>query len=174
MRMSRTPLFALLAALFWAAPASAQFSNRSLGLTVGYMDIDDADRLDNGIPIGLMGSLYIENGFEAVAHFDVMILREQIASGNKQVVGIAPSIGIRYLFSEEQIRPYAGLDLSFLLTFRDAGVKSYFGLGPNLGIDFFVSSSVSLGVRAQYNLYLTLNSPIQNSIAGQVVAATYF
>lgn len=167
-------MFALLAALLWAAPASAQFANRSLGLTVGYMDIDDADRLDNGVPIGLMGSLYIENGFEAVAHFDVMILKEQIASGNKQVVGIAPSIGVRYLFSEEQIRPYAGLDLSFLMTFRDAGVKAYFGLGPNLGIDFFVTSSVSLGVRAQYNLYLTLNAPVQNSIAGQVVAATYF
>jgi len=152
--------------------AHAQFANKSLGLSVGYVDLNDADALDNAIPIGLMGSIYIENGFDAVLHADLMLVRDQI-SGNL-ILGWNLAPGIRYLFLEEQIRPYVGVDLSFFGLFRPAAYQQYFGLGPNVGIDFFVSDSVSLGARAVANVYLTLNRPAQLSVGGQFVAATYF
>ncbi|HZH02323.1 MAG TPA: hypothetical protein VEY30_00985, partial [Myxococcaceae bacterium] len=111
---------------------------------------------------------------DAVAHFQFMILNDQLAGGRRQVVGVAPSVGLRYLFSEEGLRPYAGLDLSFLLTFREVGIRSYFGLGPNIGLDYFLSDTFSIGVRGQYNLYVALNTPLQTAIGAQLVLATYF
>lgn len=163
----------LFAALF-ATAAHAQFSNRTLGLSVGYLKLNADNGIDHAFPIGLEASSYIENGFELVGKFDFMILHQPLPA-DLNVVGIAPTLGFHYLFAEEDIRPYAGVDLSFLHIFgSETDTQNYFGLGPNVGVDFMVSESMSLGAQAQYNLYLALNGPTENSLGFAAVVKTFF
>lgn len=165
--------FGLLAALLGAAPAHAQFSNRSLGLSLGYMDFKKTAGLEGTPFFGLEGSLYIENGFEVVSLSKLLFPVDTYATPEKRVIGLAPSLGIRYLLMEESIRPYIGTDVSYLIVFKDS-VSNFVGLGPNAGVDFFVTDTVSLGVRAQYNFYLALNEDTQTSLTGSVGVAAYF
>lgn len=159
-------------ALLGAAPAHAQFANRSLGLSLGYMNFQRTAGLDSGAFLGLDASLYIESGFELVSLTKITFPVDP--STDKRVVGVAPSIGMRYLFAEESIRPYLGADLSYLFVFKADTTPQYVGVGPNAGIDFFVSDSVSLGARAQYNFYIALNEKTQNSLIFSAGAAAYF
>lgn len=165
--------FGLLAVLLGAAPAHAQFSNRSLGLSLGYMDFNRTAGLDRTPFLGLDASLYVENGFEVVSLSKLMFPTDTYASPKKRVVGLAPSLGVRYLLLEESIRPYIGADISYLIVFKDS-ISNFVGIGPNAGVDFFVTDSVSLGLRVQYNFYIALNEDTQKSLTGSLGAAAYF
>ncbi|AEI65905.1 outer membrane beta-barrel protein [Corallococcus macrosporus] len=160
-------------ALLAAGPAHAQFANRSLGLSLGYMDFNDTRGLDNSMFVGIDASLYIENGFEVVSLSKITFPRDTTDGNERRVVGLAPSIGIRYLLMEESIRPYVGSDLSYLIVFKN-NVSNFVGIGPNVGIDYFVSDSVSLGARAQYNFYIALNDETQRTLTVSLGAAAYF
>ncbi|WP_164014983.1 outer membrane beta-barrel protein [Pyxidicoccus trucidator] len=160
-------------ALLGAAPAHAQFANRSLGLSLGYMDFNNTNGLDNAFFLGIDASLYIESGFEVVSLSKIAFPKDTTDGEDKRVIGLAPSLGLRYLFSEESIRPYVGTDISYLLVFKES-VSNFVGIGPNVGIDFFVSDSVSVGLRGQYNFYLALNEKTQSSLTVSAGAAAYF
>ncbi len=162
----------LFVALFSASPAQAQFANRSLGLSLGYMDFMNTADLEGGMFVGLDASLYIESGFDLVSLTKISFPRDPIS--RKRVVGLAPSIGIRYLFLEETFRPYAGSDISYLFVFREGSTGQYVGIGPNAGFDYFVADTVSLGLRAQYNFYIALNEETKNSLTVSAGAAAYF
>jgi outer membrane protein len=159
-------------ALLGAAPAHAQFANRSLGLSLGYMNFQRTAGLDSGAFLGIDASVYIENGFELVSLTKIAFPLDPAT--DKRVIGLAPSVGMRYLFMEESIRPYLGADVSYLLVFKEATTPQYVGLGPNAGIDFFVSESISVGARAQYNFYIALNEETQTSLIFSGGAAAYF
>jgi outer membrane protein len=161
-----------LAALFLATPAQAQFANRSIGLSLGYMDFNRTAGLDAGAFVGFDASLYIEGGFELVS-LTKLTFPEDPGTG-KRVVGLAPSVGIRYLFMEESIRPYAGTDLSYLYVFKSGSNAQYVGIGPNVGLDFFLSDALSLGLRGQYNIYIALNEDTQTSLTLSGGVAVYF
>ncbi|WP_225413282.1 hypothetical protein [Stigmatella hybrida] len=162
----------LLSALFGALPAQAQFDNHSLGVSLGYMNFQKTAGLEGGVFLGLEGSYYIEGGFDFVSLTKLSFPKDPIS--NKRVVGVAPSAGIRYLFLEESIRPYAGADLSYLFVFRPETTGQYVGIGPNVGLDLFVTDSVSVGVRGQYIFYIALNEETQHSLAFSAGAAAYF
>lgn len=168
----------LAAAALWAPEAHAQFANRSLGLSAGYISLAQTDvGIDQGIPISLDASLYIENGFDFVVTFPLMILRDTADPafpGGRQVIGVAPSSGIRYLFSEESVRPYLEADISYLHVFRETGTSDFVGIGPAAGIDIFTGDTVSIGARVMYTAYLSLNAPVQSSFGGLVGLKTYF
>jgi len=140
-------------ALLVAAPAHAQFANRSVGLSAGYMNFNGTTSLNSTFFLGFDATLYIENGFEVVSLTKLAFPYDPISQ--QRVIGLAPSLGIRYLFMEESLRPYVGADLSYLHVFMPQVNEGYVGLGPNAGIDFFVSDSISLGARAQFNTYLS-------------------
>lgn len=163
---------ALLAALFLAAPAHAQFANRSLGLSAGYMNFNNTASLNSTVFLGFDASLYVESGFEVVSLTKLSFPYDPISE--KRVVGLAPSLGIRYLFLEEGIRPYIGADLSYLHIFKDSGEQNFFGVGPNAGVEFFVSDSISLGARAQFNAYLSLDEAVQTSLILSAGTSVYF
>jgi outer membrane protein len=163
---------ALLAALFLAAPAHAQFANRSLGLSAGYMNFNNTASLNSTVFLGFDASLYVEGGFEVVSLTKLAFPYDPISE--KRVVGLAPSLGIRYLFLEEGIRPYIGADLSYLHIFKDSGEQNFFGVGPNVGLEFFVSDSISLGARAQFNAYLSLDEAVQTSLILSAGTSVYF
>lgn len=162
----------LAVALLGASPAHAQFANRSLGLSLGYMDFNRTGGLQGGYFVGFDASYYIESGFDLVSLTKLTFPKDP-ATG-KRVVGMAPSIGIRYLFLEESFRPYAGADLSYLFVFKEDQTAQYVGLGPNGGFDYFVTDTVSLGLRGQYNFYIALNEKTQSSLTFSVGGAAYF
>jgi outer membrane protein len=174
--MRTFPLTCALLAALLAPSAHAQFANRSIGLSTGYMWLADVDEseLDWGIPVGLYGTSYIDSGWDITYHaLQLMILTER-TSGRK-ILGIAPSFGVRYLFSEEFFRPYAGADVSYLHIFSDLrGSTNFVGIGPNVGFDYFVADQWSLGLRGQWNFYLWLNHPVQQSLSITAEIATYY
>ncbi|WP_257458602.1 outer membrane beta-barrel protein [Archangium lipolyticum] len=159
-------------ALFVAAPAHAQFANRSLGLSAGYMNFNGTASLNSTVFLGFDASLYIESGFEVVSLTKLAFPEDPISG--KRVLGLAPSLGIRYLFIEESIRPYVGADLSYLHVFKDQGESNFVGIGPNAGVEFFVSDSISLGARAQFNAYLSLSERVQTSLILSAGTSVYF
>ena len=114
-------------ALFVATPAHAQFANRSLGLSAGYMNFNNTASLNSTVFLGFDASLYIENGFEVVSLTKIAFPFDPISE--RRVVGLAPSLGVRYLFMEESIRPYIGADLSYLHVFKPQGDSNFFGIG---------------------------------------------
>lgn len=162
----------LFLALLWAAPAHAQFDNRSLGLSFGYMDFNRTAGLEGGFFVGFDASLYIESGFDLVSLTKLTFPKDP-ATG-KRVIGLAPSLGLRYLFMEESFRPFVGTDISYLLIFREASTGQYVGLGPNAGFEYFVGDSVSVGLRGQYNFYIALNEKTQSSLTFGATVAAYF
>ena len=162
----------LAVALLGASPAHAQFANRSLGLSLGYMDFNRTGGLDGGFFLGFDASYYIESGFDLVSLTKLSFPRDP--GTGKRVVGLAPSVGIRYLFLEESFRPYVGTDISYLFVFKSDATPQYVGLGPNLGFDYFITDTVSLGLRGQYNFYIALNEKTQSSLTFSVGAAAYF
>ncbi len=159
--------------LLLGTEASAQFANRSLGLSVGYAKLNTDQPFEWAAPISLESSLYIENGFDLTLRLPLMIVTSRVTG--RQSVGAGTSLGVRYLFSEETLRPYAGAELAFLYLFRDdAGQRAFFGLGPHAGVDYFVGDSVSIGLRGFFNLYVMLNVDPMSSFGAQLVVSTYF
>lgn len=165
MKKTLVLIAALSGALLCGTSADAQYANKSLGISVGYTKFSVAQgNLDYGVPLSLDGSLYIENGFELDAHFPVMLLKP---AGYDQFIGLAPSIGVRYLFMQEAFRPYAGLDVSFLFFLGNLDFQIgnfYVGPSPNIGFDYFLTEGVSVGLKAQFNWYLALNHHPENSL----------
>jgi outer membrane protein len=175
--MRRTLFFITVSvALCAAGEARAQFANKSLGLQVGFLTLNGVagGELDWGLPVGLNGSLYVENGFEVVAQVGVIVAHDRILNQNILALD-GPALGIRYLFLEESVRPYVGLDLSYLQLFGTSAQPNtaFAGLGPNVGLDYFVTDSISIGVRVRFNIYLSLNE-VWTSLGATLAAATYF
>jgi outer membrane protein len=167
--LAKLSLLAFL--LLVPAVAQAQFANRSVSLSVGYMDLNEAVGLTSGFPLGLAYTGYIESGFEWTVGVQGMILRDLTG---RQVVAVAGGPGLRYLFLEEALRPYVGAELTYLHIFALETAASFVGLGPYGGVDYFVTDSFSAGVRAQYNLYVMLNQPVQTSLGASVVLSAWF
>jgi outer membrane protein len=136
------------------------------------MRFAEDSQLEPGLFLGLEGSYYLDAGFELVSLTKLALPRDPV-SGDR-VLGVAPSAGLRYLFAEEGVRPYAGTDLSYLMVFKPAGTQQYVGVGPNVGLDLIVGESTSVGARAQYNFYLRLNEPLQTSLTFSLGAAACF
>jgi outer membrane protein len=175
MRLSVVPL-TVCVALVAGSEARAQFANKSLGLQVGFLSLQGVagNELDYGLPVGLNGSLYIENGFEATAQVGVIVAHDKILNSNILALD-GPAIGIRYLFMEESVRPFAGLDLSYLQLFgtSEQPNTAFAGLGPNAGVDIFVTDSISIGLKVRFNIYVSLNE-VWTTFGATLTAATYF
>jgi outer membrane protein len=168
-----------------AAASTGSFANRELGLGVSAFALlpSGADLISWGLPITLEGGFYIENGFALYLKVPLMLLQQKIGFGPAgdspgTILATGGQFGIRYLFLEESVRPYVMLHLAGLYLFRDAAFGPNFYAGPGLGagVDFFVAESVSLGLRATADLYITINAtpPVLFSLGGGVNVTTYF
>lgn len=165
---------AVLISCLWGLSAHAQYANKSLGVGFGVMSINaENEPVKWGLPITLEGGLYIENGFEAFVRIPLMILNQSPLSP-PLIVGTGGQLGARYLFLEEDIRPWAGAELSFLYIFRGDLQSAFFGLGPAAGVDYFVTDTVSIGAKGFFDLYLTLNAPVRVSFGAGLNVHTYF
>jgi outer membrane protein len=163
-------LVTVLGMLWLAGDAHAQFANRSIRFSLGYLDVKDDPSVSHGFPLGLGYTGYIEAGWELTFDVQGMLL----TYNDRQFIGMAGGPGLRYLFMEETLRPYAGMDISYLHLFHPNGTSSFVGLGPKAGVEYFVTDSLSLGVKGQVNLYWMLNQPLQISVGLHAVAAAWF
>lgn len=153
-----------VAVLFVSTEAHAQFNNRSVGAQVGFIDLDRVGGVvDWGIPLGINSTGYIDAGFEWTFGISGMLLG--IEGSDSVVLGATGGPGMRYLFLQETLRPYAGVELTYLhIFFGNLGVDltaNYVGLAPNVGIDYFVMDTLSLGAKAQFNVYVTLTNRLE-------------
>jgi len=156
-----------------SSAAHAQFANHSLGIEGGFAYIANpsAQNVGSGGNVGIDSTLYIENGFDLYFRLLIGVHRQQEPS--KNVIGILPAVGFRYLFSEDLFRPYVGLSLAYLAFFTD-DYTSRIAVSPMVGFEYFVSYNMSLGLQAEYDLIISLNDSPEHAavVAGKV--AWYF
>ena len=181
---------AFVGSLFWTTAAHAQFANRSVGISPAFFGLfgpracADCAEVNWMIPLTLDASFYAENGFDIYAHAPVAItsIKWRDSAGNFKpdyiTFGWGLQVGARYLFSEETIRPWVGLQLSALFILRDpAPVMFQAGPGVAAGIDFFVSDTFSIGPRAFFDFFVTFydGSVYTRFLAGGAVSfSVYF
>lgn len=164
--------------------ATASFANRNLGLGVsgfGVFGDTTALAIDWGVPITLEGGLYLESGFELYLKIPLLFARQKfgvVNGGPGIVIASGGQFGARYLFLEESIRPWIGIHVSGLYFVRDAmatNLNNFFiGPGTAVGCDFFVSDSISLGIKGYFDMFVTLNKDPSFAVGGGGYATTYF
>lgn len=167
--------FAAVSSLLLAPEARAQYASRSLGIGA------QATTSINNSPqwaVTLEGSVYIDSGFDVYLLVPLMITESPTgaatASGRGQVFGSGGSLGVRYLFLEERIRPYVGLQISGLVLFTQPLVNYFFGPGATAGADFFVSDFLSVGIRGSYDMFVELNHPLRHNLGAGLNVTTNF
>ncbi len=186
--MRQTLVFAgLLAVLLAGNEAHAQFQNKSIGLSVGFVDLLSQNAaagapIQWALPFGVTFTYYMENHFDLVFEMDGIIAHTS-ATNDPNIWGLnVTPIGVRYLFMEDTFRPYLGIDASYLHFFSNdtnpqvigsSGSSNYIGVGPNGGFDYFIADNLSLGIKARINVYLTLNA-VDASFDATARIATYF
>ena len=169
------PLVAFLAVLGWAQSAQAQYANKSITIAPGYLFTDKGVGFDGAIPLYIGGSLYLENGWELYTHFPIARVRDQIS--NQWVLGWGNHSGVRYLLQQDYLRPYVGVELAFLQILRDTtfgGSHTSVGPGAVAGVEYFVTESVSVGVRAQMNVFLNLQLEALFAYGGAATIGIWF
>ena len=131
------------------AEARAQFANHSIGFEAGGVIIGNPQefQVGSGGGLGVNSTLYLEKSFELYVRLVVSIHNYD----NLNVVGLLPSVGFRYLFSEDTIRPYLGLTIGYLAFFTENYINRG-SLGPMAGIEAFVGDNFSVGLQAEYQL----------------------
>jgi outer membrane protein len=162
---SAVALACCAAALCLAAPARAQFANHSIGFEAGYLFIESGVQAGSGPDIGLEATLYLDAGFELYLRTLVGLHKDSAVDPSQTAVGIFPAMGVRYLFSEESLRPYLGVSVSYMHFFGDGLPGSLFAVSPNAGIEYFFEANTALGLQAEYHRILALNDPGGNAFA---------
>jgi len=162
-----------LCAMLGGGAAHAQFANRSIGFSVGYIKLND-NIIQQAFPVGLMGTAYLEDGWEATIRAHIMIVTLQLTG--VQAFAADGGLGIRYLFLQEQFRPYVGLELSYFQLIGDAagGLLNYVGASPGIGADFMIGPQFSIGPRAQVNVYWMINRSLNVAYQATVELGFYF
>ena len=154
----------LLLALVGGQEARAQFANRRIGFELGGFTFNDRE-VTAGLSVQLEGTFYIENGFDVGLRIPATLLLTRQA--NKQLFGTGGQLYARYLFSEETLRPYAGLAIYVLVIIRgsdpanpDSGGNQQVFFGPQAfaGIQDFPIDTVSIGARGFFTLYFAVNN----------------
>jgi outer membrane protein len=159
----------VLAALSGAA--HAQFANRSIGFSGGYIQLNEPV-IDRAVPLGLMGSLYLEDGWETTVRVHAMIVT--LNGNGPQAFAANGGVGIRYLFLQELFRPYAGLELSYFQAFLESGGIIYVGASPAVGFDVMLGDQISLGPRGQVNFYWMINKSLNTAFEITLAGAAHF
>jgi outer membrane protein len=171
MTRRRVALLGVMAFLA-AGQVRAQFANRSLGFSGGYMSLTEPT-LDRGIPLGLMATFYMDDGWEMTFRAHGLIVT--LATGGTQTFAVDGGAGIRKLFLQESFRPYLGAELSYLQVFLPGGgAINYAAASPAVGFDYMLGSQLSVGPRGQFNVYWFLNRSLAFAWALTLEVAAYY
>lgn len=168
----------LIAALLAASSAHAQFANRHVGLELSPMRFTDHE-LTTGMSATLDGSYYLDNGFEVGLRVPFAVFLT--TQSTRQRLGTGGQAYARYLFSQEQLRPWVDVELDVLYIFRDnvdgsTQQQVFWGPGASLGLDYLITESIAIGARTMFTLYIALenDSPVRPAYGGTINVSFYF
>ena len=169
--------FAAVFGLLLARDAQAQYSPRTFAVGARFSGF--AGSSERWAPaLTLDGSWYIDHGFDVFLQVPLMIIQTsagaETPSGAGQLFGTGGHLGIRYLFLQERVRPYAGVQLSALVLITKPELHYFFGPGAMAGVDFYLTDFLSLGVRGSYDLFVELNRPLRHGLGATVSLGTTF
>lgn len=185
-RTARALALALaLTAALWSprADAAASYANFSLGVGAGFTRLQWDQPIAWAIPFTLEAGYYIDNGFElylrtpfAVGYATTGIPLPGGQVGPGPVIGFGGTFGVRYLFSQEDLRPWAGLHFSGIGFLYPNSPPIMVGPGLNVGLEYFVSESIAIGARAFFDFLMQVNGVFQiaPSFGGAIYGVTYF
>lgn len=179
--MRKTRFGLVLFLMLAGTQAHAQFSNRRIGFELGGLKFDDSEVV-GGPSVQLEGTFYIENGFDVGLRVPFTLFLTNQA--NKQRFGTGGQLYGRYLFSEESLRPYAGLALDVVVIIRQASENSsdptsgnqmvFWGPQAFAGLDYFIADTVSIGARGFFTLFIGINNRQAIRPGGGGYAAVHF
>lgn len=187
----RTILYVvLLSVLTLGTSGQAQhFLNYAVRVpTVGYMGLDSSlgainkaswDSTDAMmVGIGLTG--YTDNNFWWVTDLTLGFGKESEPAANtpaRAVISSSWSVGMRYNFWQQRVRPFAATYLEVLrLANTQAGWASLFsfGLRPALGVEWFFGGDVSMQAEVSYGAFLNVDLPFRQLVMAQLGLNIYF
>jgi outer membrane protein len=167
-------------AVLTGSAAHAQFANKRIGFELGGMSFKD-NEIKAGLLAQLEGSYYIENGFEVGLRVPFYLFFT--VQSNRQLFGTGGQLYVRYLISEEALRPWVGVDLDVAVVLRppdpafpDQQQTVFWGPGITAGLDYFLADTVSIGIRPFFTLYIALNNnqPVRPGFGGSAAVHFYF
>lgn len=165
-----------------AAGATANYGNRNLGVSLGaYRLQNDSVAVDWALYLSLEGGFYIDDGFEFYGRVGFSAGPERTSGATViPAFGILGQAGVRYLFSQESLRPWAGLHLAGAGFFKTANTLDSSqvlagGPGVNLGLDYFAGESIAIGARVFLDLlFNVLRFAVAPTWGGGLTATAYF
>ncbi|MBK7858897.1 MAG: hypothetical protein IPJ65_09820 [Archangiaceae bacterium] len=135
--------------------------------------------LTTGFSAQLDFGWYLDNGFEVGARAMATVFLT--TQSYRQRLGGGGSLYARYLFLQEQLRPWVGLELAVLYVDRPSDStgsqqQAFAGPGASVGLEYFVTNEISLGARTMGILYFGVNNnaPLRPSYGGTVSMQVYF
>lgn len=152
--------------------ALAQYQNRGIGLNLGMLSITHDSPVSLAVPVGLHASTYFDSNVEGTVHTTFMLSQVQVPVTT--ALGFNIQLGARYLFFTDALRPYAGLQVTYMHLFVREVQFQFGGIGPNLGFDYFFNDAWSVGLRGQFNAILQLDRPIGFSVGGALEVTTWY
>ena len=173
---SRLSCFAVLFSLAVPGVALAQYAPQSLGLGPHVTFVPGSRSVMWGVAIEF--SHYLEGGFEFFSRVPVLIAETSVGAdtvdGSGRVFSTGLSLGVRYLFAEGMLRPWAGLQLGGVVLITKPDPVWYLGTGVTLGIDWILSESWSVGARGIYDVFIDLNRPWRHQVGGSLIVSVLF
>ena len=167
----------LILSLLLSFEAHAQFANTSVGVGLNSYRFFYGPE-DWAPAITLEASRYIESGFEVFLRVPFLLLHSQTGAdtptGAGWIIGGGGQLGARYLFLEEQLRPWVGLELAGLVLNKKPAVEGFGGLGASAGVDYFVAENLSIGARGFCDALFDLNVSPRLSVGLGLSFAAYF
>lgn len=163
----------VVSALLAAPAARAQYSSSVLtaGPTIG-VSIGSA-RVHSGLLLEY--SRYLESGFEFFARAPVLLTQvpagADTSTGAGWVFATGLSLGVRYLFAEEAVRPWVGAQVGASILITTPSVTWFVGPGAGAGLEWVLSESIALGARATWDLFIHLNEPSVNQLGGALTVS---
>ncbi len=174
--LTRIAPLALLAALCLPGSAQAQFTNHSIGFEAGFFYLTPEVGATSGPTLGINSTLYLDHGVDLYFRAQAGLHQEGGGMPNpKNLIGVFPALGLRYLFSQEDFRPFVGGCISYLHFFgSDSGLfpDALFAVVPIFGgAEYYVASNTAIGFQVEYHRTLVLNETLLVHNANAIAAS---
>jgi outer membrane protein len=158
----------LIFAVLTSSAAHAQYLNHSLGAGPHLTWVASNRSVLWGL--SLEYSKYLESSFEFFGRVPLVIAEQP---EQPRVFGTGASLGVRYLFIEGSVQPWAGLQLTGLALFAEP-VTWFMGAGTTLGLDWTLSESWAVGARFSYDVFVRLNDPWRHQLGGTFTVSVLY
>jgi hypothetical protein len=137
-----------LGALLLAPRAEAEWGDQRYGLATGAFVFPSSPAgRGYALVVGITGTSGIEQGWEVMGRLQLWVTQDT-PSPRRLWGADLTLLGVRYLFTEKGLRPFAGVELGAAV-FPSARLPLWAETNAVLGLEPFVSGAWSVGARVQ-------------------------